>query len=745
MTITTHHSSIDDRDRGDVPEGASDLGPPASVEVRRNAGLLLLVGAAASGVAIAFLYRAIESLAVLDWTLCLVLAAVGIGHLAALVDSRTPLLVADELGVRVRFGRDWRGLPWGALARVVVASRGSATSDGRLVLVPRDLGHAIDGIEGRARRSLVMAQKLYGAPLALPLGMTTRVRADRPLVDALVALADGRADVVVVTDESRESLPGDAITLLPPRAGEDESDGDLADVVDLGATLEEAEAANRPEPEPEPEREAPEVEEAQVAEPAAPHVALLPEDLDDEDSDGPGSHDVVGSEDPVASGTDFRVLSRIFGDTEPARTETELAPVDERDPTDGPEHTDDTADAEASEEQQGTAAPDVTAPRRTFAEAIGNLGVVVSRVGKRREQGGSPPGSDPAPEERQVAAVSTATDEALASRQSSARVEITHRPGDRTDSEGATALDRADDDFGVSLLPEGAALRPGNDREIFEQPRWSGEVRDDSRVRPIAKAGNAVAALVLGDYETRPAYDPVIGPEIRAARTRLGLGVDELAERTRIRPHVIESIEVDDFAPCGGDFYARGHLRTLARLLGKDGEAMVATFDERYATGTVNARRIFEAELATGMTGSMRGTRGGPHWGLVMAVVVALALVWGAARLFVEPPVEVYSPAPLPGVSSAAPVTPEEVPVAPAAPVPLQLMAARGDATVTVRDSTGTVVFSGDLALGQQRRMKAVLPVRITASDGGAVEVRVDGEDRGVLGVAGQPAKRKLG
>ena len=39
---------------------------------------------------------------------------------------------------------------------------------------------------------------------------------------------------------------------------------------------------------------------------------------------------------------------------------------------------------------------------------------------------------------------------------------------------------------------------------------------------------------------------------------------------------------------------------------------LLEIFDERYASAPVNARRVFEAELATGMTGSMRGTRAGP-------------------------------------------------------------------------------------------------------------------------------------
>ena len=48
-----------------------------------------------------------------------------------------------------------------------------------------------------------------------------------------------------------------------------------------------------------------------------------------------------------------------------------------------------------------------------------------------------------------------------------------------------------------------------------------------------------------------------VRPENDAAvpRVRLELSVDQLAERTRIRPHVIESIEIDDFAPCLSFFW----------------------------------------------------------------------------------------------------------------------------------------------------------------------------------------------
>ncbi len=191
-------------------------------------------------------------------------------------------------------------------------------------------------------------------------------------------------------------------------------------------------------------------------------------------------------------------------------------------------------------------------------------------------------------------------------------------------------------------LPEGDELRRGPGDEELESVRPLAD--DDGRVRPIARLGHPVDPLVIDDFVTEPAYDPVIGPELAAARTRVGLSVDELAERTRIRPHVIESIEVDDFAPCGGDFYARGHLRTLARVLGRDPVPLLSMFDNRYATAPINAKRVFEAELATGMTGSMRSTRGGPNWALLIGVVLALVMTWGVIRLFATQPPEVLQP-----------------------------------------------------------------------------------------------------
>ena len=191
----------------------------------------------------------------------------------------------------------------------------------------------------------------------------------------------------------------------------------------------------------------------------------------------------------------------------------------------------------------------------------------------------------------------------------------------------------------------------------------------------------------------------MIGPQLTAARERLRLSVDQLADRTRIRPHVIEAIEIDDFAPCGGDFYARGHLRTLARVLGVDVAPLLATYDDKYADAPIDPRRVFEAELATGRHGPIRGTRGGPNWSVIVAAVMTVVLAWSVARLVMDHPAAVSPSSPSLADGSAGLTSGGQA----AAPVPVVLTAAGGGAHVVVRDGSGKVVFTGSLAFGQCR------------------------------------------
>ncbi len=277
--------------------------------------------------------------------------------------------------------------------------------------------------------------------------------------------------------------------------------------------------------------------------------------------------------------------------------------------------------------------------------------------------------------------------------------------------------------------PQGRALRRPGSVELFEDTVAWGD-RDLDVLEPSSEP-QPVAPIVLGDCEAEPAEDPVVGPEFAAARQRLGLSIDQLSDRTRIRPHVLESIEVDDFVPCGGDFYARGHIRTLGRVLGVDVTPLLSEYDARYADAPVSPRRVFEAELASS---SIRGTRGGPDWSILVAAVMALVLAWSVARLVMDTGAAVPEHPSLNG-SAGVSLTSGRLSDA----VPVSLTAAGGGARVILRDGTGKVIFHGPLAFGQTRTFKVSPPVRVQTTDG-SLTASVDGQDKGALGATGRPA-----
>lgn len=73
-----------------------------------------------------------------------------------------------------------------------------------------------------------------------------------------------------------------------------------------------------------------------------------------------------------------------------------------------------------------------------------------------------------------------------------------------------------------------------------------------------------------------------IGETLAGARQQAALSVAEVSRRTRIREALIRDIENDDYSECGGDFYARGHIRSIAKAVGIDPEPLVHEYDQAY-------------------------------------------------------------------------------------------------------------------------------------------------------------------
>ena len=86
-----------------------------------------------------------------------------------------------------------------------------------------------------------------------------------------------------------------------------------------------------------------------------------------------------------------------------------------------------------------------------------------------------------------------------------------------------------------------------------------------------------------------------IGETLAQARQRAGLTVAQVSEQTRIREAVIGRIEAGDYSACGGDFYARANIRSIAKAVGADWRPLIAEYDAAYrAPGALAAVSLQE-------------------------------------------------------------------------------------------------------------------------------------------------------
>ncbi|HEX7404898.1 MAG TPA: RodZ domain-containing protein [Candidatus Nanopelagicaceae bacterium] len=240
-----------------------------------------------------------------------------------------------------------------------------------------------------------------------------------------------------------------------------------------------------------------------------------------------------------------------------------------------------------------------------------------------------------------------------------------------------------------------------------------------------------------------------LGSTLHQARTSAGLSIDDLAGRTSIRPTVLREFENNDFSKCGGETYARGHLRNLAHALGMD----PSIFLDLYATEqSIAARPMYELLLENNVTApksekpriSMKSLA--IISGTAVLIVVGGQLIYsnfqsGSKTISQNPPVATSSSTPSASATASASTTPSSS----AAAVMVQVTASRGSSWLFVTDGSGATLFSGTLAMGTTNTFSSGTKVNIRFGNAGDVDVIVNGKAIPTPGVPGQVVDLSFG
>jgi hypothetical protein len=242
-----------------------------------------------------------------------------------------------------------------------------------------------------------------------------------------------------------------------------------------------------------------------------------------------------------------------------------------------------------------------------------------------------------------------------------------------------------------------------------------------------------------------------VGAQLARARIAHGLSIDELYERTNVRPVVIFALERDDVGPSGGVVYARGHLRTLGQALGLDVTPLVAAFDASHPAASSRVVVPDSDVLATPEVGRRSGRRpgSGPRWPLVMAAVLVVVIAVALLQLVLpnsKGSGHHAAPAPSPATAKTQPVVPTPSPTPPPLtfPVPAEgvtvriILASKPD-WLSVYDERQVFLVQGVVQPSMKALdLHAAGALNVTIGDASAAAVSCNGRPLGPLGGPGQ-------
>ena len=219
-----------------------------------------------------------------------------------------------------------------------------------------------------------------------------------------------------------------------------------------------------------------------------------------------------------------------------------------------------------------------------------------------------------------------------------------------------------------------------------------------------------------------------IGESLAEARRQAGLTIGQVSHQTRIRESIIRDIEQDDFSACGGDFYARGHIRSIAAVVGTDPVPLISAYDAEHGPpGMIRAADVFEPSTPIKIR-----ERRSPSLSLIVAVVLLAIIGFGAYRLVSDhgggSKPAAHLAAPTHKAAASAKPTAHPLPTPTSHNVVIQLTANEDCWVLLTSSGDGAQIFMGVIPAGSSRTFTEKKAVDVRLGNPGGVVLTVNGQ-----------------
>ena len=237
-----------------------------------------------------------------------------------------------------------------------------------------------------------------------------------------------------------------------------------------------------------------------------------------------------------------------------------------------------------------------------------------------------------------------------------------------------------------------------------------------------------------------------LGALITKSRTSARLSIEDLSKATNIPVTLLRDMEAGNFKKCGGETYARGHLRNIAAKLGIDERIFLDQF-EIEVTAPVKPIRDLLSDNNAAMPYQEKKQI---SWKVLAGGSIAALLLFGGAQIIFsnldsgDDPVatstlsESTSSTPSASNTPAKPAPTESSVPAVSGNLIVEVRATRGTSWLYVTDESGTSIFSGQIRKGNSKVFSDSKQVNLRVGNAGGVDIAVNGKDVGSVGINGQ-------
>jgi cytoskeletal protein RodZ len=241
-----------------------------------------------------------------------------------------------------------------------------------------------------------------------------------------------------------------------------------------------------------------------------------------------------------------------------------------------------------------------------------------------------------------------------------------------------------------------------------------------------------------------------LGSLISKARKDAGLSIDDLSAATNVRGTLLREMEANNFSQCGGETYARGHLRNIAIKVNVDPQIFLNAFEDEQMHVDRTIQDLFVENNVMREPKEVRKV----SWKVLVTISVASLFVAGLAQIIVsnnstpdipvaieESPAASASPEATPEATATASedVVPEDdATVSTGEGVEVIFTATRAKSWLFVSDSSGRVLFSGQIPVGATKTFSSDQQLNLKIGNAGGVDLSVNGKKIDSVGANGQ-------